>query len=148
MSGNSRTTVAIHVLAWMALVARKRTDPVTSDKIALSVNTNPVVIRRTLGQLMKQGLVRSHRGVNAGWTLAKPAAKITLLDVYGAMEEGLPFGLHATTPNQTCPIGRGIQPTLGRIYSSLDDVLRRQLARTSIEDVLRDTLAQSVNSRT
>ncbi|MEF3305925.1 hypothetical protein [Paenibacillus sp. GYB003] len=36
---------------WMALVAKKRQAPVTSDPIAAGVNTNPVFIRRILGQL-------------------------------------------------------------------------------------------------
>jgi Rrf2 family protein len=141
MSANSRLTVATHILAWMALVARENPDPVTSDRIALSVNTNPVVIRRTLGLLSKAGLVESYRGVNAGWRLTKPADAITLLDVFSALEEGAPFGLHASTPSQACPVGRGIGPALSRVYGSIDEALRKQLAVTSIEDVLGDSLA-------
>jgi Rrf2 family protein len=141
MSANSRLTVATHILACMALDALDNRDPITSDRIAVSVNTNPVVIRRTLGLLSKAGLVESYRGVNAGWRLTKPSDSITLLDVFSALEEGAPFGLHATTPSQTCPIGRGIGPALDRIYGSIDEALRRQLAGTSIEDVLGEILA-------
>ena len=43
---NSRFTVSIHVLC---LLASKRREPLTSEYIAGSVNTNPVVIRRLLG---------------------------------------------------------------------------------------------------
>jgi Rrf2 family protein len=146
MSANSRLTVATHILAWMALVARRDPAPVTSDRIAASVNTNPVVIRRTLGQLAKAGLVESYRGANAGWRLARRADAITLRDVFDALEEGGPFGLHATPPNQACPVGRGVGPALGRVYGSVDEALRRQLARTSIEDVLDDTLAPQVHA--
>jgi DNA-binding IscR family transcriptional regulator len=53
---------------------------VTSDRIAVSVNTNPVVIRRALALLQQGGLIQSQRGANAGWVLAKRPSAITLLN--------------------------------------------------------------------
>ncbi|WP_019170181.1 Rrf2 family transcriptional regulator [Pseudaminobacter salicylatoxidans] len=141
MSANSRLTVAVHILSWMTLVARTRTDPVTSERIALSVNTNSVVIRRTLGLLQKAGLVRSHRGVNAGWTLTRSADSITLREVLVALGEGGSFALHPSTPNAACPIGRGIQPVLSRVYGALDEMIERQLEQTTIEQLLEETLS-------
>jgi Rrf2 family protein len=141
MSANSRLTVSTHILAWMALVARNSSDPVTSERIAASVNTNPVVIRRTLGLLSKAGLVESYRGVNAGWRLVKSADSISLLDVFDALEEGAYFALHSSKPSQSCPIGRGIGPTLSRVYDSISEDVRARLAATTIEDVLEETLA-------
>ena len=70
MSANSRMTVAVHILSFMILWQQRRPEPATSERIAHSVNTNPVVIRRLLGLLQKGGLVKSQRGVNAGWRLA------------------------------------------------------------------------------
>ena len=126
MSANSRMTVAIHVLSYLVLAEKRRRDPVTSDQIASSVNTNPVVIRRMLGLLQKGGLVRSRRGANAGWTLARQPDAITLLDVYSAVEEEPLFGLHASTPNQKCPIGRNIQPTLRKVCGGCPLMLLRR----------------------
>jgi Rrf2 family protein len=140
MSANSRLTVAIHILSWMALVARKRQEPVTSDRIALSVNTNPVVIRRTLGLLQKAGLVQSHRGANAGWTLAKAPTAITLLEIYNAVRDGPLFALHPSPPNRACPVGRGIQPALRNVYGALESSLRQHLSKTTIEQVLKETV--------
>jgi Rrf2 family protein len=140
MSANSRMTVAIHVLSYLILAESRRPSPVTSDQIALSVNTNPVVIRRMLGLLQKGKLVRSSRGANAGWTLARQPDAITLLDVYSAVEEEPLFGLHASTPNQKCPIGRNIQPALRKVYGGLEKQLRRQLSRTTVQQVLAETI--------
>jgi Rrf2 family protein len=144
VSANSRLTVAIHALSWMALVARKGEDVVTSDRIAASVNTNPVVIRRALGRLRKGGLVKSQRGNGAGWSLARPAASISLLEVYKSMEPGELFGLHSALPNQGCPVGRGIQPALRRVYGDVEEAVSCQLAGTSIEDVLAETLSPTI----
>ena len=94
------------------------------------------MIRRTLGLLRKGGLVISHRGAKAGWTLAKSPNKITLLDVYEAVEDDPLFGMHYSTPNQRCPIGRGIQPVLSKVYGTLEDQLRQQLAKVTVEKIL------------
>lgn len=140
MAANSRLTIAVHALAWLALAQRRRTDRLTSDQVAASVNTNPVIIRRSLGELNRAGLVRVRRGAAAGWSLARPPAQITLLDVYDAVEREPLFALHHTEPNLECPVGRGIRPALGEVYGSVEAELRRALARTSVADVLEETL--------
>ena len=140
MSVNSRMTVAVHILSYLVFASRKRPDLVTSEQIAQSVRTNPVVIRRLLGLLRRSGLVRSRRGANAGWTLARSPRAITLLDVYNAVHDEPLFGPHASPPNPQCPIGRGLPPTLRKVYGTLEGELRGQLARTSVDEVLAETL--------
>jgi Rrf2 family protein len=140
MSANSRLTIAVHVLAWMTLARGRGLDLMTSGQVAASVNTNPVIIRRSLGDLHRAGLVDVRRGAGAGWSLAREPDKITLLDVYQAVEPEPLFAMHRTEPNLECPVGRGIRPALGQVYSEVDRALRRELARTSIADVLQSTL--------
>jgi Rrf2 family protein len=140
MSANSRMTVAIHILSYIAVAERKRPDPVTSDRIAHSVATNPVVIRRMLGELRSAGLVTSRRGANAGWTLAKSPDAVTLLDVYRAVGDGPLFGLYASPPNPHCHVARGLKPALGKVYGALEKELARQLARTTIGEMLAGTV--------
>ncbi|MFI9572288.1 Rrf2 family transcriptional regulator [Microbispora rosea] len=142
MSANSRLTVAVHVLTWMVLDRREGHEVATSERIAGSVNTNPVVIRRCLGDLRKAGLVEARRGTGAGWVVTRDPESITLLDVYEALDEGGLFGMHNAQPNQSCLVGSGIQPTLRQVYDGLEDAMRKQLAGTTIADVLRDVLAR------
>jgi Rrf2 family protein len=142
MSANSKVTVASHALAWMELSRRLGSEVVTSEQIAESVNTNPVVIRRVLGELRKVGLVESRRGAGAGWSLIEDAGKITLLDVYQAVDAGPLLGMHSGQPNQECPVGVGIQPALQRVYDGLEGAVRSCLEQTTIGDILTDILDQ------
>jgi DNA-binding IscR family transcriptional regulator len=141
VSSNSRFTVALHILSWMALVAQRGIDVATSDRIAVSVNTNPVVVRRALGRLRRAGLVRAQRGHGAGWSLVRPVESVSLLDVYQAIAPDAVFGLHPSVPNQGCPIGRGIQPALRRVYGGVEQAMRSELTRTTVADILAETLA-------
>jgi DNA-binding IscR family transcriptional regulator len=47
--------------------------PVCSNLVALSVNTNPVVIRRLMSDLEKAELVTSASGRTGGFSLARSA---------------------------------------------------------------------------
>ncbi|HEX5201069.1 Rrf2 family transcriptional regulator [Paractinoplanes rhizophilus] len=143
MAANSRLTIGVHVLAWLALAERRGRAVLTSDEVAASVKTNPVVVRRSLGDLRRAGLVVVRHGAGAGWSLARAPEEITVLDVYEAVESEPLFGLHHTEPNLECPVGRGIRPALGGVYDGAERAVRGELERTSIADVLRETLEVS-----
>jgi DNA-binding IscR family transcriptional regulator len=141
MSTNNRMSLAVHVLTWIAFDRRGTDKEVgTSQRIATSVNTNPVVIRRSLINLREAGLVQSSR--SRGWTLTRDASKITLLDVYHAVGGGEIFGMHASPPDAECYVGYGIQPVLTRVYDRATAALCESLASTTIADILRDTMAE------
>ena len=141
MSTSSRMTVATHALTWMAWVCPKRPDGiVTSEQIASSVKTNPVVIRRVLGSLRAAGLVESQRGQGAGWRLTRTPESITLRDVYLAVGPDPLIALHAAPPNQDCPVGRGIPPVLREVYDRAEESMKAELAAVTIADVARETV--------
>ena len=132
MSKNSHFTLMVHVLT--LLVGAK--NPVSSSRIAGSVNTNPVLIRQIIGQLRNAGLVETIPGSTGGARLSLAAADITLGDVYQLVKSETLFGLHAKTPNPHCPIGRNIQAILVDIYDEMDTLLYKELSSTSIADML------------
>ncbi len=136
MSSNSRYTVAVHALL---LLNGPGEEWVTSDWIAGSVNTNAVVIRRLLRRLQDAGLVEGQKGARGGYRLRRAASTISLWDVYGAMRDDGPFGLHASPPNAHCPVGGNIQAHLRDVYAATESSMQKVLARTSLR-----TLRQQV----
>jgi Rrf2 family protein len=132
---NSKLTVSIHILTLLALAGKTS---LTSEAIAESVNTNPVVIRRLLGSLRNSGLVKSHSGPKGGWQLKCPADEITLFDVRQTVDPDHEFfPLHYSEPNPLCPVGGKIQGALDTIYCEVVRVMDQKLADTTIEEVLR-----------
>lgn len=146
MSANSRLTLAVHTLTWMAEY-KDEYEYATSERIARSVNTNPVILRGLLGMMEKHHLVCVQRGSNAGWKLARKPEEITLLDIYHAVKPHTLFSLHHTPPNERCLIGCGIGPVLENVYANVQNALDQELACTTIADILRDTLSTTTTLR-
>ncbi|MGH9768770.1 MAG: Rrf2 family transcriptional regulator [Blastocatellia bacterium] len=139
MQTSSRFAVAVHMLA---LMARAGDEPVKSDQMASSVNTNPVVIRRILCALARAELVASQTGAAGGSRLARKPGQISLLDVYRAVDEGCVFALHRQSPSRRCLVGGNIETVLREVLGEVNLAVERVLAKTTIEEIL-----QSVKDR-
>ncbi|GAA2691241.1 MULTISPECIES: Rrf2 family transcriptional regulator [Actinoplanes] len=136
MASNSRVTIAAHALAWLELARRRGQGSLTSDEVAASVNTNPVILRRSLGDLKRAGLVTARRGTRAGFSLARPAEEITMYDVWMAVAAEPLLALHRSEPNKECPVGNGIQPVLTDVYDEASSAFGTALSRRTIADML------------
>ena len=134
MSTNSRFAVAVHVLSLMAWSGE---EPLKSEQVAESVNTNPVVIRRMLKELAEAGLVVSQTGSLGGSRLANDPAKTTLLDIYQALECRGVFSLHRQPPSRDCPVGVNIETVLGEVLLEVDSAVEQVLKNITINDVVR-----------
>lgn len=136
MAGSSRFIIAVHVLSLLGYEDRA----LTSEYIAGSVNTNPVSIRRVLGLLTKAGLVVTTEGAGGGASLARSPEKITLADIYRAVEEeGDIFGTPRSKPHPLCPVGRCVQTITKQTYiRSFESAMQREMAQQTLADVLAD----------
>lgn len=133
---NTRTAVAVHA---MTFLAHWDSDGLQSSaKIAETLDSNPVLVRRILGLLRKKGLVTAVEGSGGGWRLARPAAEITLFDAYSAVEgDARVLPTHAHPPSQSCVIGRHMQALLEQEFSAAQCAMENRLAATSIAEMLR-----------
>ena len=112
---------------------------VTSDFMAASIGTNPVIVRKLLGQLKSAGLIEVQRGTG-GVTVLKPYSEITLLDIYKAVEcnpnEEL-FRFHEN-PNPECPVGANIHKALDERLTEVQQVMEAELSKTTLADIEMD----------
>ena len=138
MKISSRFSVAVHILSILSI---EKDNLCTSEWIAGSVNTNPVVIRRVTGMLKRAGLVNVNSG-SGGSYLLKSIENITLLDIYKAVEvveEGKLFQIHEE-PNAKCPIGANIQSVLEIILFRAQDAMEDVLKNVTMKDIVGNLL--------
>jgi Rrf2 family protein len=134
MATNLRFSVALHILT---LLAARDAGVLTSEAIASSVDTHPVVIRRVMASLRKSGLVESRPGVNGGWKLTKPAKTITLCKVFESVQEENLLAMHAH-PNPRCPVGGHIRESLEDVFVEAEKALHHSLSKQTVADILED----------
>jgi Rrf2 family protein len=130
---NSRFAVAVHILT---LMAWSDDEPLKSEQVAVSVNTNPVVIRRMLCELAQANLVVSQTGSMGGSRLARKPGSITLLDVYRALDFRGVFSLHRQPPSRRCPVGVNIETVLGDVLEEVDSAVEQVLTDITIKDLV------------
>ena len=137
MQISSRFTMAVHTLLCIDYFGK--TEKVTSDFIAASVGTNPVIIRKLLIQLKAAGLIQVKRGTG-GTALEKTIADISLYDVYHAVDcvDGDSLFHFHEHPNPACPVGRGIHHALDGKLSEVQKAFEEKLASYTLKDVLGD----------
>ena len=77
MKRSSRLSLALHALVHLH---KQPDEAITSTTLAQCLMTNPVVVRRVLGELREAGLVISTKGHDGGWRLLRPAGEIRSMD--------------------------------------------------------------------
>lgn len=133
MAGNSKFATAIHVAGMLSFADAL---PLTSDAMAQSCKTNSVVIRRIVGQLTRAGLVTVKMGTGGGARLARPAADITLAEIYAAVEVGSRFSAPKLTGEQGCPVARFVRPVVAHFLRSAENAMIKYLSETTLADVI------------
>ena len=134
MQISSRFTIALHIFACVETF--KDDCKVTSDFLASSINTNPVIVRKILSQLKNAGLIQVARGTG-GITVTRPLKEIRFYDVYQAIEpveNGDLFHFHEN-PNPSCPVGRNIHALLDDKLRAIQGAMEDEMKRYTLADL-------------
>jgi Rrf2 family protein len=140
MNANLQFAVSCHILA---LLATNPEAALTSETIAGSVDTNPVVIRRVMAHLRQHGLVDSRPGTTGGWRLVCPPAELSLRRVFQAVSHESVLAMHQH-PNPDCPVGGNIQSVLGDVFDDAQLAMELALDKFSVANLL-DILKEKQN---
>jgi DNA-binding IscR family transcriptional regulator len=133
MRSDNRLSRMLHALIHMDRLQ----GAATSELLAGMLNTNPVVVRRTMAGLRDQGLVRSEKGHGGGWVLARPLDGITLLDIYRALGEPQLFAIGLSADNPDCLVEQAVNDSLGDALEQARTALLTRLGQVTLGDLAR-----------
>lgn len=135
MQISTKFTIAIHILAAAEFFGKD--EKITSDLLASSIGSNPVIIRNIMSDLKNAGLIATKRGPG-GIEIAKPLDQISFYDVYEAVEKNKAelFNFH-DNPSQECPVGRNIHAALDETLLKAQKDFENDLKNYKLSDVVQ-----------
>jgi Rrf2 family protein len=116
--------------------------PVKAERIATAQGIPLNFLENILGELRHAGIVRSHRGADGGFRLAKPASQITIADVIRAVEG--PLASVRGGPPEQAEYG-GASAALPRVWIAVRANLRSVVERVTVADVAGGRLPKAID---
>ena len=122
-------SIAIH---GMVLIA-KADGNINVNKIAEETGSSKNHLAKVMQRLVKQGLLTSNRGPSGGFSLKKPASKITLLEIYECIEGRI--------ESEECPQNKQIchfsKCLMGGIIKRVTDEFVEHFKSHTIQDFIK-----------
>jgi Rrf2 family protein len=119
--------------------------PVKGEALSQAQGIPLKFLENILGELRHAGLVRSQRGAEGGYWLAKPAEEITIADVIRAVEG--PLASVRGEPPESVRYG-GAAQALGQLWVAVRANLRAVLEEVTVADVAAGELPGIVDEIT
>lgn len=132
-----KCSVAVHCLIFIH--EAEGIAKVTSNLLAESTGSNPVVIRNILSALKKAGLITVPRGTGGAKLCADPS-QITLFQIYSALEpDGLTsiIGIHPCD-GRPCPVAQNIRKVLEHPYHQIEDAIKEAMEEITLQSMIDD----------
>lgn len=131
---DSRLSSMLHILLHMAHAGRQ----VTSEDLARMLQTNPVLVRRTLAGLREKGLVAAEKGHGGGWVIARPLEAITLYDVYEGLGEPTLFAIGHRSEDSQCLVERAVNAALDETLAEAQALVLERLKAVTLAELSGD----------
>lgn len=116
-----------------------------ADAIAQAQDIPPKFLENILGDLRQGGLVRSQRGAEGGYRLARPAGEITVADIIRVVEG--PMASVRGGPPEDVEYAGNAEP-LRRVWIAVRSALREVNEHVTLADLASGRLPRAVEALT
>lgn len=130
ISTNSR-----YALRFLARVAQKNGEKVTTLAAASAEGISEKMLERIAAKLTKAGFLRSSKGINGGYTLARAAEEITVTEVLNAMETVCLPHHCIEEPEKNCTMYNGCNMLC--LWQQIDEAIHSVTDNVTIAAIVR-----------
>ncbi len=120
------------------IIISKKQEPIGSEKLAKELNIPKSFLAKILQALAKNDILKSFKGVNGGFALAKDTNDISMLSVISSVEGKAPAVFECSPSINECPSNRAetcsIWPFLNKLQLKIDGFLENLSLADLIED--------------
>lgn len=116
----------------------EKPEAATSEMLAKAMATNPVVIRRIMAGLRDQGYVRSEKGHGGGWTLSCDLAKLTLRDIYAALDCPPLLAIGNRSEEPDCLVEQAVNAALSSVFHEMEAMVLARLGDITLAQLSAD----------
>lgn len=131
MKKSTKFSDVLHILLHMA----GSRDPATSETLAKSAQTNPVVVRRIMAGLRERGFVQSEKGHGGGWLLSCDLKKVTLHDVYKAIGAPTMLAIGNRAESSKCLVEKAVNTATSHAFRDAESMLIVKFRSTTLADL-------------
>jgi Rrf2 family protein len=140
---SAKADYAVRAVVELAAAADEK--PVKAERIATAQGIPLNFLENILSELRHAGIVRSHRGAEGGFRLARPPAQVTVADVIRVVEG--PLASVRGGPPEDAEYD-GAAAALPRVWIAVRANLRRVVEQVTIADLAAGKLPRSVEKLT
>jgi Rrf2 family protein len=130
------------VRAAIELAAAPDDKPIRAERLATAQGIPLDFLQNILSELRHAGIVRSHRGVDGGFRLARAADQVTIADIIRAVEG--PLATVRGGPPESSTYA-GAATALPRVWIAVRKSLRSVVEHVTVADVARGELPEAID---
>jgi Rrf2 family protein len=130
------------VRAMVELAATVEEKPIKAERIATAQDIPLNFLENILGELRHAGLVRSHRGAEGGFRLARAPSEISVADVIRAVDGPL-ASVRGAPPEES--EYKGASEALPRVWIAVRANLRRVVEHVTVADIALGKIPKAID---
>jgi Rrf2 family protein len=130
------------VRAMVELAATVEEKPIKAERIATAQDIPLNFLENILGELRHAGLVRSHRGAEGGFRLARNPSEISVADVIRAVDG--PLATVRGAPPEESEY-KGASEALPRVWIAVRANLRRVVEHVTVADIALGKIPKAID---